>query len=130
MRTGEAVQYAEEAAAILEAFAAEKKSYVMAQCIAKRRAFERMHSPKLDEATVNEAALKEFEEQWSSRDGRFAMIPGKEALAAVNVHLQAKYEISLTPTAIVDAMRAEEVLPDMVSLIRALADFARLESRI
>jgi hypothetical protein len=55
------------------------------------------------------------------------MIPEKDALSAVNQHLQDKYQISVTPTAIVDAMLPDEIPKDVKKLVSAIADFVRLK---
>ena len=56
---------------------------------------------------------------------RLEMIPGKEALAAINNHLQDKYGVNLTPTAIVDAMKVEEVPDDLKKLVLDLSKFSK-----
>jgi hypothetical protein len=52
------------------------------------------------------------------------IVPGKEALSAVNVAFQSEYGISVTATAIVDAMKIAEVAAEMQSLIGDLAEFS------
>ena len=122
-RTGEQVSYIGQASESLESFASEKRSFVTAQLLAKRKSFERLNSPKLDEATVNESALRDFDVDWGDHNKRLAMIPGKEAIAAINQHLQSAYKVSVTPTAIVDAMYAEEIPSDAKQLVMGLAGF-------
>ena len=56
--------------------------------------------------------------------GKLEIIPGKEAMSAINQHLQDKYGVSITPTAIVDAMRADEIPIDMKNLIQDISRFA------
>jgi hypothetical protein len=123
-RTGKPARYNSCAGEILQCFSAEKKSYVMAQCLAKQRAYARVASPKLDDATITQRALEEFDARWCDRDLQLAMMPGKEALATVNENLQSRYGISVTTTAIIDAMRSDEIPLEMISLIRALAKFS------
>lgn len=60
-RSGKAVSYTNCAAQVLETFAAEKKGYVTAQYLAKHKTFVRSGTTGLDEATINERALAEFE---------------------------------------------------------------------
>jgi len=126
-RSGKAASYSNCAEQVLEAFAAEKKGYVTAQYLAKRKEFVRSATSKLDEATINEQGLSEFEKRWGNNTTRLAMIPGKEALAAINQELQDKYQISVTPTAIIDAMTTDEIPKEMKILIKALADFSALQ---
>jgi predicted ATP-dependent endonuclease of OLD family len=92
-RSGEVVEYHSDAGAILDGFAAQKKSYVMSQYLAERRRFERIHSPTTHEASINELALNEFEESWKDIHKRLAVIPGKEAIGFLNQHLQNTYGV-------------------------------------
>jgi hypothetical protein len=126
-RVGKSMEYSSEVSQILDAFAAEKKSYVIAQCLAKTRAFERTNSPRLDDATVSESVLKELDSRWQDARLRLAMLSGKDALSAINQHLQDKYKISVTPSSIIDAMQTSEIPADMSELVYALAEFIRLE---
>lgn len=124
IRTGKPITYASDAVKVLKVFADTKKSFVTAQYLASRRRFERINAPTVHEATINEAALDEFEKCWSGLESRLAVIPGKEALSALNQHLQGEYGITVTPTAIVDAMRVEEIPVEMSSLLANIATFA------
>src|SRR5207248_2293565 len=60
-RTGVDKTYSGDAAALLDNFANERRIYVTSQYQTSRAQFERTNSPKLDLATVNAAALNEFE---------------------------------------------------------------------
>jgi len=97
----------------------------MSQYLAERRRFERVHSPTTHEATVNEVALDEFEESWKVENKRLAIIPGKEAISFLNQHLQNEYGVSLTPTAIIDALRIDEVPAEIQTLVRNLSKFSK-----
>jgi hypothetical protein len=96
----------------------------MSQYLADRRRFERAHSSTLHEATINEAALNEFEERWKDPHVRLKIIPGKEALSMINQTLQADYNVSITPTSIIDAMLTEEVHTEMKILVKGISHFA------
>jgi len=123
-RTGNDIEYSSKAVELLENFACDKKRYVTGQYLANRWRFEHTNSPSLDEATINEGALQEFEACWNNLDSRLEVIPGKEAVSAINQHLQDQYDISITPTAIVDAMRADEIPVEMKTLIHNISRFA------
>jgi energy-coupling factor transporter ATP-binding protein EcfA2 len=126
-RTGNEMAYSSDAAELLDNFASDRKSYVTAQYLASRRRFERTNSPGLHEATINEAALQEFEPYWKDLDSRLEVIPGKEAMSAVNQFLQDQYSVSVTPTAIIDAMRDDEIPADMKQLVYDISQFASPE---
>lgn len=123
-RTGHAMEYLSDAATILDGFAVQKKSYVMSQYLAERRRFERVHSPTMHETMINEVVLNEFEESWRNVSKRLALIPGKEAISHLNQHLQHEYGVSLTPTAIIDAMRNDEIPTKIQKLVRDLSEFS------
>jgi hypothetical protein len=123
-RTGAKYEFNGCARQILQEFAAERKNYIVAQFLARRKAFERLNSPKLDEATVNEAALKEFEAAWQDEPARLRAIPGKEALSAINNYLQGQFNISISSMAIIEAIKFEEIPIGMVELVSKLADFS------
>jgi hypothetical protein len=123
-RSGYAMEYLSDAATLLGDFALRKKSYVMSQYLAERRRFERVHSPTAHEASVNEIALNEFEETWKVASRRLAIIPGKEAISFLNQHLQDDYGVSITPTAIVDPMRLDEIPAEVQKLVQDLSKFS------
>jgi hypothetical protein len=108
----------------LESFARQKKSFVQARYLSARRIFERQRSSGIDEATFGQAILDEFEQLWISLEAQLAVIPGKEALSAINGHLQNVYGVSITSTGIVDAMTREEIPQEMRLLIADLATFS------
>lgn len=126
-RSGEKMEYTSNAAQVLDAFSSEKKSYVAAQYLADRRRFERKNSPNVHEAVVNELALEEFDARWKETKSRLEVIPGKDALSAMNLHLQEKYGVTVTATAIVDAMKIEDVPIEMSELVDKLAKFSSLK---
>ncbi|MDD1516295.1 MULTISPECIES: ATP-dependent nuclease [Bradyrhizobium] len=120
----EAPAFESFAVKFLEDFSQQKRSYVLAQYLASRRAFERQKSSGLHEATLSQAILDEFEAIWNSPGSRLTIIPGKDALSAVNAYLQGKYGINITATAIVDAMTSDEIPEGMKILIADLSAFA------
>jgi hypothetical protein len=54
------------------------------------------------------------------------MVPGKDALSGVNEHLQEKYGVTVTPTAIIDAMNNDEVPREIESLLDLLEAFTKV----
>ena len=55
---------------------------------------------------------------------RLAIIPGKEALSAINSRLQEEFDINLTPTSIVEAMTQEEIPKEIKLLLADLGTFS------
>lgn len=107
-RTGSTKQYQGDAAALLDNFAMDKKSYVSSQYIRSRVRFERSNAASADQATVTEAALNDLEVLWTNKNSRLEVIPGKEAVSMFNQYLQAEYGVSITPALIIESMRADE----------------------
>lgn len=126
-RTGNEQQYTDVASNLLDEFIIEKKQYVTAQYLSFRTEFERRKPQGTAASTINETILNEVSSCWSVSDLALSIIPGKEALSAINRHLQEKYGVSVTLTSIVDAMRADEISTDMKQLIADLAKFSELE---
>jgi hypothetical protein len=120
----EEVRFEPFAQAFLNDFAQRKKSYVQAQYLATRRAFERSQSSGVHDATLTQLILEEFDGLWGSESIRLAIIRGKEALSAINGHLQNEFGINITPTAVVDAMTSGEVPREIKLLMADLAIFS------
>ena len=124
-RTGRQSEYVEECSNKLNVFAEKKKSYVMSQYIAARWRFDRRSKPGINEATTNQAALEEFEADWAKGPSRrLELIPAKNALSAVNEHLQASYGVNVTFSGIINALRMKEIPAEMRGLLTKIAKFA------
>jgi predicted ATP-dependent endonuclease of OLD family len=117
-------EYSSDAATFLDEYACEKKSYIMSQYLSENRRFERTNAPSTHETVVNQEALERFECLWKDVSRRLDVIPGKDALRAFNAHLQAHYGVSITSTAIIDAMRLDEIPDEMSELVSTLSEFA------
>lgn len=126
-RAGTDLAYELCAADRLNSFAMEKKNYVMSRSLAARRKHEKKTAPGIDEANANEAALQEFEDRWSDPEERIRMLPGKDALSSINQEMQTKYGVSVTPTAIIDAMTKDEIPKEMKDLVKELGKFAKVK---
>jgi energy-coupling factor transporter ATP-binding protein EcfA2 len=125
-RTGATRIYSGNAAALLSAFAEQERPSIMGRYIGDRRRFERTISSHLADATIGEAAVREFERCWGTEQSRLEVIPGKDALRALNQDLQEQYGVNVTAAGIVDAMRRDEVPAEMVELIQNIANFSAL----
>jgi AAA domain, putative AbiEii toxin, Type IV TA system len=123
-RTGIQSVYQQDAGPVIRRFSEICKNHVVAQYLAERRRYERASSSHLSDASINEAAMNEFDGRWNTAERAIEIIPGKDALKALNQHLQDQYGISITPTGIIDAMHRDEVPTEMVELIGGIAQFA------
>lgn len=123
-RKGEEARSEYDASAVLEKFSSDHRSYVTAQYLACRRKFMRVTSPGTSDATLTEEALVDLDLAWADPEIRVALLPGKEAFSYLNRDLQAKLAVNVTPNSVIDAMRVDEVAPEMRALISALDEFA------
>jgi energy-coupling factor transporter ATP-binding protein EcfA2 len=124
-RGGLTLPYEPIAGPTLQAFAEEKRHYVTSQCLASRRRYERGASSAAVEETLVQSELGNIERRWGDAQERLRMIPGKEALGCVNQVLQDRFGVSITPTAVIEAMHVGEVPSEMSLLILKLDGFAR-----
>lgn len=124
-RSGDELVYRSECSKILDTFAERNKSYVMSQFVTSRRRFVRGLTPGEHEATTTQAALEEFAADWE--DGprrRLELVPAKDAVSAINQHMQESYGVSVTAAGIIDEMRGDEIPSEMRDLLGRLAEFA------
>ena len=124
-RSGKSITFEPCAKELLDEFADERRNFVTSRCLAARGKFEKSTSPGVDQATSNEAALAEFSSRWDDPDERLRMLPGKEALSFLNQQIQERFGVTVTPTAIIDAMKRDEIPAEMKTLIDELSDFSK-----
>lgn len=124
-RTGSSPDYSGSAKNVLMQFAEAQKNYVMSQFLARSKQFERSIGSSIDEAAANQRILEEFELDWAREERRLAMIPGKDGFSALNKYLQSEFGISLTPTAVIDAITPDEVPAELKSLLYGIEVFAK-----
>lgn len=110
---------------ILLDFAKSVKTYLMSQFTEQYKKFERTNRSTDHEATLIKAAMDEFERRWADPSDRLRMIGGKDALSHLNGELQKRYKVSVTPSAIVEAMRIDEVPAGVKEMVTEIAAFVR-----
>lgn len=126
-RTGLKLEYTESSIDWLSEYSTESKTYVQSQYLVNHRRFERSKRPEVDESVFGQEALQEFEDGWEDVQWRLKVIPGKAALSAINRKLQETYGVSITPTAVIDAMSKGQVPEGVRDLVNKLARFSNLE---
>ena len=122
--TKENITYQACALDLLNDFAEQKRTYITSQFIASRQRFERENKTGLYDETITEAELERLNQAWEKQQHRLDLLPGKDALSYVNGKLQERFQVSLTPLAIIDAMRISEVPQEMKDLVEELQSFA------
>jgi hypothetical protein len=126
-RTDENVQCDESIEVLFDQLTDSLKSRTRSQFLSKRAAFEKTKSPGLDQATITEKLLDEFDELWRELSKRLEIVPGKELLSQLNQYFQATYKVTLTALGIISAMRQDEVPEEIVTLMEGLGNFRRTE---
>jgi len=99
---------------------------VEAKYLAKRRPFEKAKTPGVEESTIDEALMREFDAEWKDSTLRFSLVPGKEVLSNLNTYLQGLYGITITPSLIIESLSREQIDLEMKSLIEGIEEFRRL----
>lgn len=124
-RTNGSIRFEEDVQLILQELSEPMKHSVSAQFLAKRSTYERAMAPGLDTTTITKRLLDEFEAIWMNWDHRKAVLPGKELLSCFNSYTQEKYKVTLTYTAIAEAMRVSEIPEEICGLIENLDVFRK-----
>lgn len=124
-RIGKDQCFEEDIARLLMTLTEPLRHRVEAKYLARRRQYERSHKIGVDDSTIEERLLKEFDSVWSDKAQRCLVVPGKETLSVLNKYLQEKYEITVSTSLIVDCFRKEEIPQEMVDLLNAINDFRK-----
>jgi hypothetical protein len=122
-RNGTKNKFTEDVKEILECLSNKMRSKVNAHFMSKREKYLKAANPSVDNATINEKMLEDFEELWSKMESRLEIVPGKELLSMLNEYLQSNYSVSITHSLIVNAMKPEEITEDIVKLLDKLETF-------
>lgn len=125
-RTDENIKCEESVYDIMKSLTDALKNRISGQFLSRRSAFEKAKSPGLDQATINQKLLDEFEELWKDIPKRLEVVPGKEVLSQLNLYLQKKYKVTLTAPIIITAMRQDEVPEEIRRLMENLDGFRTL----
>lgn len=124
-RTGIESTLVESMIDVLENLTSIMKSRVQAQYLSKQHPFLKNKDPSVDDTTLNQKILEEFESIWINMDSRIKLVPGKELLTNLNSWLQDKYSISITPTQVISAMKKDEVPEEIRRLLEKLELFRK-----
>lgn len=125
-RTGIRCQPPRSTKEMLEDFATTQRTYVMSRHIALWKRHAKKSGSTKHEDTLTEEAIAWFEEQWSKPERVLMLIPGKEALSAINQEVQTTCSVSIASSGIISAMTADEVPAEMKRLIESVAQFTAI----
>jgi AAA15 family ATPase/GTPase len=90
-RTGLNVTFEEDINNLLRKLSDKFKYRTQSQLQSHRIKFEKSKNPKMDESTIIERILGEFDTLWISLEDRLKLIHGKDFLASLNTYLQKTY---------------------------------------
>ena len=124
-RTGKESHFTEDINACLLIITDTLKHEVLAQYLKRQQPFVRSLERSLDDTTVTSHLLNAFEERWKNLPERLVLVPGKEVLSKLNTYLQEKWNVTITPNAIIESMTEEEVPGEMKEMINSLEHFAK-----
>ena len=99
------------------------KFKTQAQLQSHRLKYEKSINPKIDDSTIIEKILGEFEIEWNNLNSRLLIIPGKEFLSSINQYLQDNYKITITNSNILSSTKKEEVPTEIINLIKDIEKF-------
>ena len=122
-RIGKDLSFDEDIASLLMKLTDPLRHRVLAKYLARGRQYEKSRKSGLDDSTIEEKLLGEFDDIWSDKAKRCLVVPGKETLAALNTYLQKGYGITISTSFIVDCFRKEEIPQEMIDLLRGIDDF-------
>jgi hypothetical protein len=122
-RTNAALRFTNDIEELLSNLTKPLRHRVEAKYLARRRAFEKLKQPGVDESTIDEQLMREFDEAWGDLYSRLRLVPGKVVLANLNTYLQSALGIAITSSLIVDCCPLNSVPAEMKFLIEALEDF-------
>jgi len=108
---------------ILDVVSSDFKYKTQAQLQSHRLKYEKAKNPRIDESTIIEKILCEFESEWNNLNNRLLILPGKDFLSSLNQYLQENYKITITNSNIISSTRKEEVPKEIVKLINDIEQF-------
>jgi hypothetical protein len=108
---------------MIEAVFSDNKNGVSAQIVSNELRFEREHNSREDDSTIIARAIAEFEQQWSTFDGRRSLTPGKDVLRRLFDQLQKIHGVSITTAAIQEEMNIEEIELELAAMLRRADGF-------
>ena len=124
-RTDKTLEFDSNINEILTDLTNEFKLGTQAQLQSHQFKFKKSLNPKLDESTIIESILSDFETMWETLDSRLEIIPGKDFLSAINRKLQQDYKISLSQANIINALDKTLVPVELKKLIERIDKFRK-----
>lgn len=125
-RTGDKVIFDKNIVELLDQITKPLRHKVEAQYLTKRRSFEKAKAPGMDDSSIDEKLISEFETVWQETEQRCLFVPGKTVLSALNNYLQESYGVTISPSVIIESFKKDEIPTEMVDLIADIENFRQL----
>lgn len=126
IRSGKSIIFKENIKDVLISVSDEFKFRTQAQLQSHRLKYEKSLNPKIDESTIIERILQEFDTLWVNLEERLKILPGKDFLSSLNTYLQNHYKITITQANIIHSLRKDLVPDEIKSLIDEIESFRKL----
>lgn len=124
-RTGKAIVFNTDINLLLHEISDSFKHKIQAQLQSHRLKFEKSLNPRIDESTIIELILRDFDAQWTELPEKLKIVPGKEFLSSLNARLQNEYKITITTANIVSSIQKNEIPNELITLINEIDDFRK-----
>lgn len=126
-RTGKPIKFDENVSTLLLKLTNPMKHKVQSRYLSRRLQFQKSQTPGIDESTITEQLMTQYEDEWNDFQTRLTLVPGKELLAGLNSYLQEHYGISVTASLIIESFVKSEIPKDMLTLVEQI-DWFRKET--
>jgi AAA domain, putative AbiEii toxin, Type IV TA system len=124
-RTAKPIKFDENVSTLLLTLTEPMKHKVQSRYLGRRLQFQKSQTPGVDESTITEQLMTQYEAEWGRFQERLTLVPGKEVLAALNSHLQQNYGITVTSSSIIDSFVRSEIPKDMLTLVEQIDQFRK-----
>jgi energy-coupling factor transporter ATP-binding protein EcfA2 len=124
-RTGEDIQFQENINDILENISDSFKYRTQSQLQSHRLKYEKSKNPRIDEATIIESILGDFDLIWKNLNDRLRIIHGKDFLSSLNSYLQDNYKINITNSNIINSIKIELVPKELSDIMELIESFRK-----
>ena len=124
-RTGKSILFNEDIIQLFTSLSEGFKNKILAQLQSKRMQFETRKYPGIDDSTITERILGDFDTTWRDPKLRFKIIPGKEFLSVLNDYLQTNYKITITISNIIAEITKTEFPDEIKVLLNKINSFRK-----
>ena len=125
-RTGNSISYKEDTNRLLRSISDSFKNKVFAQLQSKRFQYMKRIDPRVNDSTITERILAEFDLIWGDNNTRFKILPGKEFLSSLNEYLQCNYKITITYPNIISDISKADFPEEIKTLLMKINSFRKI----